>query len=91
MEPPRLDSNVFQKPFQESEFSPCIEITFQVMAVPGVSPGYPYAVRPMPEGGQDKLGAYPGRARNTNDPKMAGILKSAYTGQVSRPVTAPVA
>jgi len=61
------------------------------MAVAGVSPGDPDTVRTVPEGGKDELGAYSGRARNTDNPEVGGVLETAYTCQVRRTVTAPVA
>jgi len=60
MKSPRLHPDVLQKPFQESELSPRVVITFQVMAVSGVSPGHPHPVRSVPERGQNELGAHPG-------------------------------
>jgi len=60
MKPPGLHPGVFQQPFQESELSPRIVITFQVMAVSRVSPGNPDPVRSVPERGQNELGAHPG-------------------------------
>ncbi len=57
MESPRLNTDMFQKALQKGELSSCVIITFQVMAVPGMSPGNPYPVGPMAESGKDKLGA----------------------------------
>ena len=48
---------MLQEVFKEDEFPSCIVITFQVMAVAGVSPGDPDAISPVPECGQDKFGS----------------------------------
>ena len=53
----RLDADMFQEPFQQREFPSCIIITFQVMAIPWVSPGDPDAVGPMTQGRKDEFGA----------------------------------
>ena len=45
---------------EQSELASCEVITLQVMAVAGVSPGYPNPVGPATQGGQNELGAYPG-------------------------------
>jgi hypothetical protein len=82
---------MFQKPFQKSEFSSRVIITFQVMAVPRVSPRDPHAIRPPPEGGENKLGTHAGRTGHPYDPEVGRILEPAHTSQVCRAVTAPVA
>jgi len=51
MEPLWFNPNMFQKIVKQGEFSSGIVITFQVMAVPRVSPGDPDPVSPVPEGG----------------------------------------
>jgi hypothetical protein len=60
MKPPRLHPNVLQQPFQKSELSPRVVITFQVMAVSRVSPGNPDPVRSTTQRRQNELGAHPG-------------------------------
>ena len=45
---------------EQSELASREVITFQVMAVSGVSPGNPDAVGAVPEGGKDEFGAHPG-------------------------------
>ena len=91
MESSRLDPHVLQKALQEREFSPCVIITFQVMAVSRVSPRDPHTVSPVSKGSQYELGAHPGRAGDPDNPEIGGILKPAYTRQVSRPIAAPIA
>jgi len=90
MEPARLQTCVFQEVFQKSEFTPCVIITFQVMAVSGVSPRNPDTVGAVSERSEYKLGTYPCRARYPNNPDIRGILESAYSCQVSSTVAAPV-
>jgi hypothetical protein len=76
---------------EQSELASCEVITFQVMAVAGVSPGDPNAVGAVPEGGKEKLGAHPRGARNPDDPDIGGVLKATDPCQVCRAVAAPVA
>jgi len=61
------------------------------MAVTRVSPRYPDTISPVTEGSKHKLGAYPGRAGNPDDPEVRRILKTAYPCQVGSAVAAPVA
>ena len=61
------------------------------MAIPGVSPGDPDAVRPVPEGSEDKFGAHATRAWKADNPDIGRVLQSAHTSQVGRSVSAPVA
>ena len=49
------------------------------MAVTRVSPGYPDTISPVTEGSKHKLGAYPGRARNTDNPEVRRVLEAAHT------------
>jgi hypothetical protein len=88
---PRLDPDVLQQPFQEGEFSPRVVITFQVMAVSGVSPGYPDPVGSIAKGGQNELGVHSGGAGHTDDSEMGRVLEAAHACQVRRTVAAPVA
>jgi hypothetical protein len=59
MQPSRLHSYVLKEVFEKGELAAGVVITFQVMAVSGVSPGYPNPVCPVPERGQDKFRADP--------------------------------
>ena len=61
------------------------------MAVSGVSTRDPDTIGSLTQGGQDKLGAYPGGAGNPYDPEIGRVLKTAYAREVSGAVTAPVA
>jgi len=81
---------VFQEIFQEGEFASCIVITFQVMAVSGVSPRDPDTIRTVAEGGEDELGAHPARTGDPDDPEVRWVLEPAYPGKVCRAVAAPV-
>ena len=90
MQSSRLNADVFQQALEQGEFSSCVVITFQVMAVAGVSPGNPYPVRTVPEGRQYELGTYPGRTGHSNDPNVGGILESAHSRKVGCSVTTPV-
>ena len=60
------------------------------MAVTRVSPGDPHSIRSVTERRQNKLGTHPGRARNTDDPEIGRVLKTAHTSQIGRTITAPV-
>jgi hypothetical protein len=91
MEPSRLNPDMFYQPFEQDKLSSGIVITFQVIAFTGVSPGHPHTVRAVTEGSQDKLGAHPARAGQTDNPEIGGVLKTAYPGQIRCTVTAPVA
>ena len=61
------------------------------MAVSRVSPGHPDTIRPVAEGGKNKLRADTAGAGDPDDPEMVGILETAHTGQVCCTITAPVA
>jgi len=61
------------------------------MAFTRVSPGHPHTVRAVTEGSQDKLGAHPARAGQTDNPEIGRVLKTAYPGQIRCTVAAPVA
>jgi hypothetical protein len=91
MQPARLDPDMFQKPFQEGQLSSRVVITFQVMAVSGVSAGHPDTVRTMPKGCEDQFWAHPGRTGQPDNPEVGRILHPAHTGQISRTIAAPVA
>ena len=90
MQPSLFNAYMFQQTLQHSKFPSRVVITFQVMAVSGVSAGNPYAIRSMPKGGQNKFRAYPGRARNANNSEIGRILKTTDSSQISGAVTAPV-
>jgi len=91
IQPSGFNAHVFHKIFKESEFSPRIIITFQVMAFAGMSPGDPYPVRSLYQGRKKKLGAHTPGARNPDDPYIRGILHSPHTCKICRSVAAPVA
>ena len=91
MQSPRFDPDVLQQPFQESEFSSCKVITFQVMTVSGVSPGYPNPVSSIAKGGQNELGVHSGGAGHTDYSEMRWVLKAAHACQIRCTVAAPVA
>jgi hypothetical protein len=55
MQPSRLHSYVFKEVFKKSELTAGVVITFQVMAVSGVSPGNPNAVGPVAKSRQNEL------------------------------------
>ena len=76
---------------EQGELASCVVITFQVMAVAGVSPGNPDPVRTMAEGGEDEFGAHPCRAGHPDDPDIGRVLEAAHACQVCRPIAAPVA
>jgi len=61
------------------------------MAVAGMSPGNPDAIRSLPDGRQKKLGAHPSGAGNPYHPNIGRILHAADAGKISGAVTAPVA
>jgi hypothetical protein len=81
---------MLQQIFQERELSPCVVITFQVMAFARVSPGHPNAIRTVPKGGQDELRTHPAGTGHADNPKIRRILEPAHTGQIRSPVTAPI-
>jgi len=60
MQPARFNADMLQEPLKQGELSSCVVITFQVMAVSGVSPGHPDPIRTVTEGRQYELGAHPG-------------------------------
>jgi hypothetical protein len=82
---------MFEQVLEESELASCVIITFQVMAVSGVSPGNPNPVGAMAESGQDEFRAYPGGAWYANDPDVGWVLEAADPCQIRCAVTAPVA
>ena len=90
MKSSRFDADMFEQVFEQSELTSCVVITLQVMAVSGVSPRNPDAVRAVPESGQDEFRAHPGRAGHTDDPDIGRVLHAADTCQISGPVTAPI-
>ena len=61
------------------------------MAIADVSPGHQYAVRPLLKGLEDKIGVDPARTHDPNNPHVWGILKTAYSCQISSRIGAPVA
>jgi len=90
MESVRFNADMLQEPFKQYKLSSSVVITFQVMAVSGVSPGHPDPIRTMTEGSQYKLGAHPCGTRHADNPEIMGILETAHTGQIRRTIAAPV-
>ena len=91
MKPSRFNPYMFNEVLKQDELSSGIVITFQVMAVSGVSPGDPDAVRPMPQSGQYEFGAYAAGAWNPYNPDVGRILKAVDSCQVGGAIAAPVA
>ena len=60
------------------------------MAIAGMSPGYPDAIRSFADGRPKKLGAHSPRAGDSDNPDIRRIFHSADTGQVGGPIAAPV-
>lgn len=90
MKPSRLYPDMFQEPLEQGEFSSCIVVTFQVMAIAWVSPGDPDPIRPMAESGQYKLRTHTGGTGHADNPEMLGVLEATHPGQISCSITAPV-
>jgi len=91
VQPPGFHADMFEEVLEECEFASCVVITFQVMAVSGVSPRDPDAVGSVTERCEDELGTHPGGTWNTNNADVGGILEAAHACQIRRSVTAPVA
>ena len=91
MEPSGLNPHMFHQVVKQSKFTACMIITFQVMAFTRMSAGYPYAVRPLPQGSQGKFRAHPSGTGYSYYPDIRRILHSAHTCQICCTVTAPVA
>jgi len=89
--PAGFNAHVFHKIFKESEFSPSVIITFQVMAFAGMSPGHPDSIGSLHESREKKLGAHTTGTRNPDDPDIRGIFHSSDTCKVRGSVAAPVA
>ena len=60
------------------------------MAVARVSPGDPDTISPVTECGQNEFRTHTAGTRDPDDPEVGGILQSAHTGQICRPITTPV-
>jgi hypothetical protein len=86
-----FNPHIFDKVFKQGKFSAGIVITFQVMAIAGMSPGHPDTVRALSEGGQNELGAHSTGAGNANHPDMGRIFHSADARKIGSAITAPVA
>ncbi len=91
MEPAGFNPHVLDEVVKEGELSSGVVITFQVMAVPGVSPGNPNTISTLAESGQDELGIHPPRAGYPDDPDVRGVLQSAYPGKICGAVRTPIA
>ena len=61
------------------------------MTFTGMSAGNPDTVRSLPESGKQKLDTDSPGAGNPDDTNVWRIFHSAYPGQISRSITAPVA
>jgi len=86
-----LDPHIFNKIFKQRKFSAGVVITFQVMAISGMSPGHPYTIRALPEGGQNELRAHSTGTGNPDHPDMRRIFHAADARKVCGAITAPVA
>jgi len=82
---------MLHKVFKESEFSPRIVITFQVMTFARMSPGDPDSVRSLSQSRKEKLGTHAPGAGNPYNPDIGRIFHSPDTGKVCCSITAPVA
>jgi hypothetical protein len=91
VEATRFDAHVLDEIFEEGEFSSGVIITFQVMAVPRVSAGYPDPVCTLSKSCQKKLGIHPAGTGHPDCPDVWWILQSAHTGKICGAVRAPVA
>ncbi len=61
------------------------------MAFTRMSAGYPYCIRTLAQGCQHEFYAHPARTGNSDNPDIRRILHSAYTGEISCTIAAPVA
>ena len=86
-----FDTHQFHQVGKKGEFSPCVVITFQVMAVSGMSPRNPNAVGTVSESCQGELRAHAARAGDADNPYVGWILHPADTGKVRSAITAPIA
>jgi hypothetical protein len=82
---------MFHEVFQQCEFPTSIVITFQVMAVTGMSAGNPDSVGTFSQGRQEEFGAHATRTGDAYHPDIGRILGTSHTGEVGCAVTAPVA
>jgi len=82
---------MFHEVFQQGEFSTSIVITFQVMAVAGMSAGNPDCIGTFTQCHQKEFGAHPTRAWDSHHPDIGGILGTTHPGKVSGTIAAPVA
>jgi hypothetical protein len=81
---------MFQKILQKGKFSSRVVITFQVMAITGVSAGHPHTVCAVTECGQYEFWTDSGGAGDPNDPYIRRVLEPADSRQISGTVAAPV-
>jgi hypothetical protein len=86
-----MDAREIQELLQKNHPFPGHGITFQVMAVPGVSSPHQHSVNPSLKSLDDVMGGYGRGTHNPDDPKVGGILNPAHSGQVRGCVSAPVA
>jgi len=82
---------MFHQIVKQGKFTTRMIITFQVMAFPGMSAGYPDRIRSFPQGSQRKFRTHASGAWYSNNPDIRRILHPAYTGQICCTIAAPVA
>jgi hypothetical protein len=86
-----FDTHQFHQIGKKGKFSPGVVITFQVMAVSGMSPRNPNTIGAVSKCRQGEFRAHPARAGDADDPYVGWILHPADTGQIRSAVTAPIA
>jgi len=91
METIAFNAHIIHEVLKQQKFAAEIVITFQVMALPGMSPGHPDPIGPFAQGGQGHFRAHPSGAWDSDDPDVRRILQSADTGQICSAIAAPVA
>jgi hypothetical protein len=90
VKPSRLNPHVFEKILQQSKFSSGIVITFQVMALPGMSPRNPYPVRPVSQCVQDEFGTRSPCTGKPDDAHIGRVLHPGHANQIGSTITAPI-
>ena len=91
MEATGFKPNVFHQILKQCKLAARIIITFQVMTLAGMSPGYPDPVGPVTKRCQEKLGAHSSGTGDPDDPEVRRIFHTAHTGQIRCPIAAPAA
>ena len=90
MQSVRLQTGVLQQTFDNRKLATGDQIPTDIVAVAGMSAGYPGAIDPSSKGVQNEFRAHAAGAGNPDNPEIGRILHSAHAGQVRRSVTAPV-